>query len=142
DLAKVSIILENLHNAGILTFVYLLFGTSFENQGAAFKTLEYVKNHEKYIDYLNLAVFNLPIFSEDSDNLQTQEFYHGDLSLYLNFKHPLGWDRKNVKQFLDKKFKKQISQNSCIRKNPAFFSSNHAVFFKTLNNLPLNNIKD
>ncbi|MCP4673093.1 MAG: radical SAM protein, partial [Desulfobacula sp.] len=109
DLAKVSIILENLHNAGILTFVYLLFGTSFENQGAAFKTLEYVKIHEKYIDYLNLAVFNLPIFSEDSDNLQTQEFYHGDLSLYLNFKHPLGWDRKNVKQFLDKKFKKQIS---------------------------------
>ncbi len=135
DLAKVSIILENLYNAGILTFVYLLFGTSFENQDAAFKTLEYVKTHEKYIDYLNLAVFNLPRFSEDADNLQTQEFYHGDLSLYLNFTHPDQWDRRHVKQFLDKKFKKQMSKNSGIRKNPAFFSSNHAVFFKSLRNI-------
>jgi len=135
DLAMVSIILENLHNAGITTFVYLLFGTSFEDKDAAFKTLEYIKAHEKYIDFLNLAVFNLPRFSEDADNLQTIEFYHGDLSLYLNFKHPSGWDRRHVKKFLDKKFKKQISQRSIhksfgIRKNPAFFSSNHAVFFK------------
>jgi radical SAM superfamily enzyme YgiQ (UPF0313 family) len=147
DLTMVSIILENLHKAGILTFVYLLFGTSFENKAAAFKTLEYVKDHEKYIDYLNLAVFNLPRFSEDAGNLLTQEFYHGDLSLYLNFEHPAQWGRRQVKQFLDKKFKKQISKRSIsngaeskkktsksfgIRKNPAFFSSNHAMFFTKL----------
>jgi radical SAM superfamily enzyme YgiQ (UPF0313 family) len=129
NLKMVSAILENLYNAGILTFVYLLFGTSFENRAAAFKTLEYVKRYNKYIDYLNLAVFNLPRFSEDAGNLETEEFYHGDLSLYLNFKHPSGWDRKEVKLFLDKKFKKQVLQGSGIRKNPAFFSSNHAVFF-------------
>jgi len=130
DLAMVSIILENLHNAGILTFVYLLFGTSFENRAAAFKTLEYIKIYEKYIDYLNLAVFNLPRFSEDAQYLETREFYHGDLSLYLNFVHPDKWDRRQIKQFLDKKFKKQVSYGSSIRKNPAFFSSNHAAFFK------------
>ena len=128
-LDMVSIILKNLHQAGILTFVYLLFGTSFENKAAAFKTLEYVKVHEEYIDYLNLAVFNLPKFSDDAGNLDTQEFYHGDLSLYLNFTHPAGWDRRQVKQFLDKTFKKQISAGAQIRKNPAFFSSNHAAFF-------------
>jgi hypothetical protein len=77
---------------------------------------------------LNLAVFNLPKFSEDAKDLDTQEFYHGDLSLYLNFTHPAGWDRRRVKQFLDKGFKKGIS-GSNIRKNPAFFSSNHAAFF-------------
>jgi len=131
DLNMASTILANLHNAGILTFVYLLFGTSFENRDAAIKTLEYVKAHQEYIDYLNLAVFNLPKFSDDAGNLDTQEFYHGDLSLYLNFMHPSGWDRRLVKQFLDKKFKKQITIGSRIRKNPAFFSSNHAVFFKT-----------
>ena len=140
DLGMASTILENLYNAGILTFVYLLFGTSFEDKAAAFKTLEYIKAHEKYIDYLNLAVFNLPRFSEDAKKLQTEEFYHGDLSLYLNFKHSSGWDRRQVKQFLDKIFKKKMSQGSGIRKNPAFFSSNHAMFF---NNLPVcNNIKD
>ncbi|MCP3871844.1 MAG: radical SAM protein [Desulfobacteraceae bacterium] len=128
DLKRVSIILKNLHHAGILTFVYLLFGTSFEDSRAAVKTLDYVKSHEKYIDYLNLAVFNLPKFSEDANSLDTSEFYHGDLSLYLNFNHPMGWDRRQVKQFLDKTFKKQVSH---IRKNPAFFSSNHAAFFNT-----------
>ncbi len=132
DLKMVSDILKNLHNAGILTFVYLLFGTSFENKTAAWKTLEYVKSHEKYIDFLNLAVFNLPRFSNDAQSLDTSEFYHGDLSLYLNFKHPSGWDRKRVKHFLDKTFKKQVSFGSRIRKNPAFFSSNHAVFFDKL----------
>jgi radical SAM superfamily enzyme YgiQ (UPF0313 family) len=132
NLDQVSVILENLHRAGILTFVYLLFGTGYEDEGAAFKTLSYVKAHQKYIDYLNLAVFNLPKFSEDANGLETREFYHGDLSLYLNFTHPLGWDRRKVKQFIDKTFKKQVCSGSGMRKNPAFFSSNHAAFFTNL----------
>ncbi|MBU2481698.1 MAG: radical SAM protein, partial [Proteobacteria bacterium] len=129
-LGMVSTILKNLHQAGILTFVYLLFGTRFEDESAAFRTLEYIKAHRQYIDYLNLAVFNLPKFSDDAQGLDTQEFYHGDLSLYLNFKHPHGWNRYKVKQFLGKTFKKQILSDGGIRKNPAFFSSNHAVFFQ------------
>ncbi len=129
NLDDVSTTLKNLHQAGILTFVYLLFGTSYENEQSAFTTLEYIKAHEAYIDYLNLAVFNLPKFSDDARDLDTQEFYHGDLSLYLNFTHPFGWERKKVKQFLNKTFKKQVSVGSGIRKNPAFFSSNHAAFF-------------
>ncbi len=129
-LEMVSVILKNLHDAGILNFVYLLFGTSFENEAAAGKTLEYIKAHTEYIDYLNLAVFNLPRFSEDAEDLETHEFYHGDLSLYLNFTHPKGWERRRVKKFLDKSFKKQVMTPGAIRKNPAFFSSNHAAFFK------------
>ncbi|NOX33384.1 MAG: radical SAM protein [Deltaproteobacteria bacterium] len=130
NLEMVSKILYNLNHAGILTFVYLLFGTSFEDREAAFKTLEYIKAHKEYIDYLNLAVFNLPKFSDDAKDLDTREFYNGDLSLYLNFKHPSGWDRRKVKQFLDKTFKKQLPAGSHVRKSPAFFSSNHAAFLK------------
>jgi len=132
DLDMVSTILENLKNAEILTFVYLLFGTSFEDEAAARKTLDYIKVHQDNIDYLNLAVFNLPKFSEDADDLDTSEFYHGDLSLYMNFVHPNGWDRRKVKNFLDKEFKKQLAIGSKFRKNPAFFSSNHAMFFNNL----------
>jgi radical SAM superfamily enzyme YgiQ (UPF0313 family) len=128
-LETVSIMLKNLRQSGILTFVYLLFGTSYENEISANQTLEFVNDHKSYIDYLNLAVFNLPRFSEDAQGLETKEFYHGDLSLYLNFNHPQGWDRRKVKQFLDKQFKKRVISRSNIRKNPAFFSSNHAVFF-------------
>ena len=96
------------------------------------KTLDYVKCHKDDIDYLNLAVFNLPKFSEDSDGLETREFYHGDLSLYLNFVHPMGWNRKKVKHFLNKEFKKELAIGSEFRKNPAYFSSNHAMFFNQL----------
>ncbi|MCF6245874.1 MAG: radical SAM protein [Desulfobacula sp.] len=129
DLDMVSATLKNLHGAGILTFVYLLFGTSFEDEKAAFKTLEFVEAHKDYINYLNMAVFNLPKFSDDALDLDTQEFYHGDLSLYLNFNHPHGWDRRKVKNFLDKTFKKRAFSNGKIKRNPAFFSSNHAMFF-------------
>lgn len=132
DLELVSKTLKNLKAAGILTFVYLLFGTSFEDESAAHKTLEYVKAHQEQIDYLNLAVFNLPKFSEDAQGLTTREFYHGDLSLYLNFDHPSGWDRRQVKGFIDKEFKKELGIGSRFRKNPAFFSSNHAMFFNDL----------
>jgi radical SAM superfamily enzyme YgiQ (UPF0313 family) len=129
DLTLVSKILKNLHHAGIFTYVYLLFGTQFEDRRSAMTTLNFTRQHKKYMDYLNLAVFNLPRFSEDANGLETVEFYDGDLSLYLNFVHPLGWDRKQVKRFLDKSFKKQLAIGSRFRKNPAFFSSNHAMFF-------------
>lgn len=132
DLGMVAIILSNLTKAGILTYVYLLFGTSFEDETAARKTLEYIKIHKGNIDYLNLAVFNLPKFSEDAKALETREFYHGDLSLYLNFIHPKGWTRRKVKNFLDKEFKKQLAIGSEFRKNPAYFSSNHAMLFNQL----------
>ncbi len=129
DLDMASTTLKNLHKADILTFVYLLFGTSFENEKAAYKTLEFIEVHKDVINYLNMAVFNLPKFSDDATDLATQEFYHGDLSLYLNFNHPFGWDRRKVKKFLDKTFKKRAFSNGKIKRNPAFFSSNHAMFF-------------
>ena len=128
DLAVASKTLNALKEAKILTYVYLLFGTSFEDESAAYKTLKFINEHKHLIDYLNLAVFNLPRFSEDARDLDTQEFYDGDLSLYLNFNHPRKWDRKRVKQFLDKIFKKQVFNQSTIKRNPPFFSSNHAMF--------------
>ncbi len=129
SLDRVSRILTYLHQAGIFTYVYLLFGTQFEDKISAHSTLTFTKAHEAYIDYLNLAVFNLPRFCEDAEDLETKEFYQGDLSLYSNFVHPCGWDRKQVKRFLDKTFKKQLAIGSRFRKNPAFFSANHAMFF-------------
>ncbi len=129
DLARVSQTLKNLKSAGILTFVYLLFGTGYEDEAAAYRTLEFIEAHKAYIDFLNLAVFNLPKFSEDADDLETREFYHGDLSLYLNFTHPHGWERRKVKKFLDKTFKKRVFSDSRIKRNPFLFSSNHAMFF-------------
>jgi hypothetical protein len=37
---------------------------------------------------LNLAIFNLPIYGPEAVDIESQETYEGDLSLYTGFKHP------------------------------------------------------
>ncbi|MBF0242035.1 MAG: radical SAM protein [Desulfamplus sp.] len=128
DLDFASQILKNLKDAGIGTYVYLLFGTAFEDEAAANKTLDYVTTHSDYISFLNLAIFNLPRFSEDAANLETELFSEGDLSLYLSFKHPKGWDRKKVRLFLDRQFKRAPAISKILKRDPPVFTSNHAMF--------------
>ena len=129
DLAVVSDVLASLKKAGLATYVYLLFGTLQETEESAEKTLFYVADHSHEINFINTAIFNLPRFSEDAMALETDKFYEGDLSLYLNFTHPKGWDRKNIRHFLSKRFKKNPMISPAIRNTPPFFTSNHAVFF-------------
>jgi hypothetical protein len=77
---------------------------------------------------LNLAVFNLPAYGPDTDQLDTGEFYEGDLSLYRRFAHPVGWDRGEVRRFLEGAFKRAPAIAAIIRRDPPFFTSNHAPF--------------
>ena len=129
DLTLVSRSLLSLHDAGIKTYVYLLFGTPAENEIAAGKTMDFVVAHSPMISFLNIALFNLPYFSDNSANLETHLFYDGDLSLYREFKHPLGWDRSGIRQFLSKEFKKHPKIADIVKHDPPVFGSNHAPFF-------------
>lgn len=129
DLNVASNVLKACKKVGIKTYVYLLFGTPQETEQAAEKTLEYVLEHAGCIDFMNLAIFNLPRFSEETEELKINQFYDGDLSLYYNFKHPHAWDRKKVREFLFKRFKKNPLLSPIVLKNPPFFTSNHAMFF-------------
>ncbi len=125
----VSQVLVNLHRAGIATYVYLLFGTPQETYASARKTLKFTLKHHREITFLNLAIFNMPLFADNTDHLQKHGFSAGDLSLYTNFIHPQGWDRKKVRRFLDKEFRKVPEIAAIIRRDPPFFTSNHAPFF-------------
>ncbi len=128
NLNIVSQTLKNLKKAGIAAYVYLLFGTPAETRKSAAKTLDFTLAHAHAIDFLNLAVFNLPAYSEDSGKLDTVEFYRGDLSLYNDFVHPNGWNRDKVRPFLAKEFKKSPAIKAIINNDPPFFTSNHAPF--------------
>lgn len=130
DLKMATKVLAALKQANITTYVYLLFGTSFETGETAEKTLDYVVDHSLEIGFLNTAIFNLPRFSHDADLLETDDFYRGDLALYLSFKHPLGWDRKKVRYFLERRFKKHPAIAPILRRDPPFFTSNHAMFVR------------
>ena len=128
DLGVATRVLSALKQAGIATYVYLLFGTAFEDEAAAHKTLAYVAENSENISFLNLAIFNLPRFSQEVPLLETRAFYTGDLSLYLGFNHPFGWNRRQIRMFLDRKFKKHPAIAPILRNDPPFFTSNHAMF--------------
>ena len=128
ELEVVSRALENLKTAGIATYVYLLFGTPPESLLEARKTLAFTVKHAEEIAFLNLAIFNLPIYGPEARELNTRLHYEGDLSLYVDFDHPRGWHRVRVRQFLDKEFKRHPAVASIIRRDPPFFTSNHAPF--------------
>jgi hypothetical protein len=129
DLETASCALKSLKKAGIAAYVYLLFGTSSETRAEALKTLDFTVKHSNHIDFLNLAVFNLPAYGPDAENLDTIDFYEGDLPLYRNFLHPSGWDRNIVRQFLNREFKRHPAVLSILKKTPPAFTSNHAPFF-------------
>ena len=129
DLEEASSALKNLKKAGIAAYVYLLFGTPPEGMKEARRTLEFVVKHHDCIDFLNLAIFNMPIYGPEAQKMETKTFYEGDLSLYTNFDHPKGWSRQLIRQFLDKEFKRHPAIASILRKDPPVFTSNHAPFF-------------
>lgn len=129
DLQTVSRAIKAIHKAGIATYIYLLFGTPPENEERAGKTLSFTVDHRDCIDFLNLAIFNLPVLSAEAQNLETVTFYEGDLSLYKDFVHPLGWQRADVRRFLERTFKKRPAVAEIIQRTPDYFTSNHAPFF-------------
>ncbi len=130
DLTLAARALQNLKKAGIAAYVYLLFGTPSETLAEARATLDFTVKHRDAIDFLNLAIFNLPICSQQVRQLETQMLYEGDLSLYTGFRHPKGWDRGAVRRFLDKEFKRHPAVRKILNQDPPFFTSNHAPFFR------------
>jgi hypothetical protein len=127
--SDVSKALKALARVGIRTYVYLLFGTPGEDEKAARKTMDFIAEHHELIGFLNLAVFNLPHGSPDAAALDAKPFYGGDLSFYTDFVHPLGWDRKKVRRFLDREFTRHPAIREIIKRQPPYFTSNHAPFF-------------
>lgn len=129
DLETASRALRALNRAGIATYIYLLFGTPEETIDSARRTLEFTVRHGAEIGFLNLALFNMPVGSLEAQEFKTDCFYEGDLSLYTDFEHPAGWNRKKVRRFIEGEFKRHGTVSAILKKEPPFFTSNHAPFF-------------
>lgn len=126
---EIEAILANLKAAGIGTYIYVLFGTPAEDRTAALRTRDFVAANAASIDYLNVAVFNLPASGEEAASLATKSFYEGDLSLYREFEHPAGWNRNVVRRFLADDFEAEPLIKAIVARTPPVFTSNHAPFF-------------
>ena len=128
SLNRAARVLGNLEKAGIATYIYLLFGTPHETEEEARMTMDFVTNHHQAVTFLNLAIFNMPVCGPNADDLKNR-FSDGDLSLYCDFDHPRGWDRRSVRSFLQNCFRKVPEINTILQRDPPFFTSNHAPFF-------------
>jgi hypothetical protein len=128
-LETASAVLKNLKRAGIATYIYLIFGTPEETETGAQKTLEFIVRHSTSIDFLNLAIFNMPVCSGSPTGIERKGFYEGDLSLYTDFIHPHGWNRKRVRLFLEHEFRRHPAVSPILNNEPPVFTSNHAPFF-------------
>lgn len=129
DLQLVRKVLPALHQAGIMTYVYLLFGTPGESLTEARQTLTFAREFHREITFLNLAIFNLPIGSPQVNDLDIQNFYEGDLSIYHDFRHPRDWGRKRIRKFLDGEFRREPKLLRILQNDPVIFTSNHAALF-------------
>ena len=129
NIGTVSLALKSLKQAGIATYVYLLFGTPSETLKEARSTLDFTIKHSGEISFLNIAVFNMPVCGPEAAQFEISSFYEGDLSLYTDFVHPAGWDRKAIRHFLDNEFKRHSAVSAILKKDPPIFTSNHAPFF-------------
>jgi hypothetical protein len=121
--------LRTLADAGIGVFLYLLFGTPAEDRDAALRTRDFVAAQAERIAFLNVALFNLPAASVEARRLETAAFYEGDLSLYREFAHPLGWNRDRVRAFLAEELDGHPAIRAILARTPLVFTSNHAPFF-------------
>jgi hypothetical protein len=126
DLGTASRALASLRGAGIAVYCYLLFGTPGETATEAKRTLEFVVRHSESIGFLNLAVFTMPLGAVDASDCEAVPFSEGDLSLSTDFRHPHGWDRRQVRRFLEGEFKRHPAVAAILRNDPPQFTSNHA----------------
>ena len=129
DLETASLALKTLKRAGIASYVYLLFGTPEETLAGARRTLDFTVRHSDEISFLNLALFNMPAGCDATEILATCCFYEGDLSLYCDFEHPAGWNRKEVRRFIEVEFRRKPEISQILKNEPLLFTSNHAPFF-------------
>lgn len=124
-----SAALRALGRAGVGTYVYLLFGTPWETPEAARRTRDFALAHAGEIGFLNLSVFNLPRGCDQGAGLDLLPDYKGDLALYETFAHPDGWNRGDVRRFLEGEFRRNPLLAPILRRTPPTFTSNHAPLF-------------
>ena len=129
-------ILENLQQAGIASYVYIMLGSPGETEADAELTRCFLLKHAETIDYLNLSIMNLPrasglLENPDEYGIETSQLLEetAPLGLYQDFTTSSGWDRKSARRFLDRRLLGEPVIRSIVQRTPPWFTSNHAHFF-------------
>ncbi len=134
---EAATILGILKRAGIMTYVYVMLGTPGETEADATLTLRFLERHADEIDYLNLALMNLPresglLADPERCGIRASSLHAGSgpLGLYRTFEPATGWGRGAARRFLQRRLLGSPSIRKIVGRTPPYFTSNHAFLFR------------
>jgi hypothetical protein len=134
-LPEVSRILRKLRQAGIDSYVYVMFGTPGETAEEAAQTLAFLEEHAQEIGFLNTALMNLPrdsaiIAEPDRYGIEHAPLLDDEdvLGLYRSFHGGTGWDRSAARRFVGR-LETSPQLRPMLRRIPPLFTSHHAFLF-------------
>jgi len=125
--ADAAPILRNLAEAGIRTYVYLLFGLPGETAEEAAQTAEWARDHAPWITFLNLARFHLPRGGALDIASETGGTGGTDLSLYRPPPGERGGEGRPGYHALGQARRDPVLRPILYR-TPLGFGANHAAF--------------
>lgn len=121
-------VLRRLKQAGIATYVYVLLGTPGETPQEFEQSRAFLEVHADHIDYLNLAIMNLPRHSGLADTAAAAAA--SPLDLYLPIDENAA-ERRAARRFLQRELLGSPAIRAIAQRTPPLFTSNHAFFFRT-----------
>ncbi len=127
-------VLTRAAQAGVRIFGYFLFGSPTETEAEARLTMEWIRERADRIDFINLALMNLPRAGEMEkdperfgvESLKTLDAKN-DLTLYWGFDGGATVDRRTLRRMLAE-LKKDPAVRPLISRTPRWFKSKHAAF--------------
>jgi hypothetical protein len=125
-------VLQRLKRAGIATYVYVLLGTPGETLEEAHQTKAFLEKHATCIDYLNLAIMNMPRHSAlvATDATDATDMV-SPLDLYLPMDED-ATERRAARRFLQRELLASPAVRTIVNRTPPLFTSNHAFFFSRM----------
>lgn len=132
---RATAILHNLHQSGIRTYAYMLFGLPTETIAEAHTTLDWMRSNAHNISFLNLSLMNLPrngMIEKNPNQFGIKTYYDldgkNDLSIYLGFQADEQLpDRRAFRKLLSIARHDPMLRDIILR-TPVGFGANHAPF--------------
>lgn len=124
-------VLNALHQAGIATYVYVMFGIPDETEDDRRATLDFLEKHAEAIGYLNLAIMNLPHQSELAAGRKSEGETGGKKAtggLYLTGAAEQQ-RRRDARRFIQQELLASPAIRAIVNRTPPLFTSDHAFFF-------------
>jgi hypothetical protein len=127
-LEVVSEVLRRLRRAGIASYVYVLLGTPGETLEEAQRTRDFLEEHAGEIDFLNLAIMNLPRESVLDGEGAPPNDDEEPLGLYRPVDEQAE-QRRAARRFLQQELLTSPAIRAIVQRTPPLFTSDHAMFF-------------